>query len=212
LLPGDRPVSVAGLPVANAEEFVKAIRSNPEKMLHLVVERSGRDIDLTLRPESKHDVTDGGRSVGVIGASIRGRYLQVEVRYGPVESVRRGVNQTWDVTAFSARMIGKMVLGEVSLRNLSGPLTIADYAGQSARLGWIVFASFLAFISISIGLMNLLPIPMLDGGHLLYHLVEIITGHPPSERVLEWSQRAGMAVLAGLMTVALFNDFSRLLS
>ena len=109
-------------------------------------------------------------------------------------------------------MIGKMLSGEVSLKNISGPVTIADYAGQSARLGPLAFISFVAFISISLGVMNLLPIPMLDGGHLLYYSAEIVRGRPPSERFLEWSQRAGMFLLAGLMVVALFNDFARLLS
>jgi regulator of sigma E protease len=105
-----------------------------------------------------------------------------------------------------------MVQGQISLKNLSGPITIADYAGQSARLGLGIFLGLIAFISINLGLMNLMPIPMLDGGHLLYYCVEIIQGRPPSERFLEMSQRAGMAVLACLMSVALFNDFSRLLS
>ncbi len=109
-------------------------------------------------------------------------------------------------------MLGRMIMGEVSLKNLSGPVTIADYAGQSARVGMITYLTFIAFISISIGLMNLLPIPMLDGGHLLYYLVEILLGRAPPQRFVEWGQRAGIAVLASLMLVALFNDFTRLIS
>jgi regulator of sigma E protease len=106
-------------------------------------------------------------------------------------------------------MMGKMLIGEVSIKNISGPVTIADYAGQTARIGWAAYISFLALVSVSLGVLNLLPIPMLDGGHLLYYLVEIIRGSPPSARSVDWGQRAGMAVLAGLMVIALFNDLVR---
>ena len=124
-----------------------------------------------------------------------GQVDKLEVHYGPIEAVAHGATQTWDLGVFSLRMIGKMVTGQVSMKNISGPLTIADYAKKSAQLGLLPFISFVAFISISLGVMNLLPIPMLDGGHLLYYSAEIVRGRPPSERFLEWSQRAGMFLL-----------------
>jgi regulator of sigma E protease len=120
--------------------------------------------------------------------------------------------RTVDTSVFSIKMMGKMIVGEVSWRNVSGPLTIADYAGQTVKLGLSAYISFLALISISLGVLNLLPIPMLDGGYLLYYLIEIVTGKPPAEKWLDLAQKAGMGLLACLMVLALFNDFVRLLS
>ena len=122
----------------------------------------------------------------------------------------RGTTRTWDTAWFSLRMMGRMLMGEVSWRNISGPVTIADYAGQTARIGLAAYVAYLALISISLGVLNLLPIPMLDGGHLLYYLVEIVRGSPPSARWISLGQRAGIGLLASLMGLALFNDFARL--
>jgi regulator of sigma E protease len=135
----------------------------------------------------------------------------VDVRYGPLESLQRAVVRTWDMSVFSLRMLGKMVMGELSWRNLSGPVAIADYAGQSSRVGWYAYLGFLALISISLGVLNLLPVPVLDGGHLVYYGLEAVRGRPLSERSLELTQKAGMAVIGLLMAVALFNDLSRLI-
>jgi regulator of sigma E protease len=129
-----------------------------------------------------------------------------------VESVGLAVERTWDTALFSLRMLGRMVTGEASWKNLSGPVTIADYAGQTARLGVVAYLSFLALVSISLGVLNLLPIPMLDGGHLLYYLVEILKGSPPADWVVEWGQRAGIGVLVMLTALALYNDLTRLLA
>jgi len=134
------------------------------------------------------------------------------VRYGPVVSLEKSVAKTWEMSFFSLRMLAKMVIGEVSWRNLSGPVTIADYAGQSASLGLTPYLTFLALISISLGVLNLLPIPLLDGGHLLYYTIEVLKGSPVSERVMELGQRAGLAVLLFLMAFAFYNDINRLLS
>jgi len=134
----------------------------------------------------------------------------VTVRYGLFESMGRAAVRTWDTAWLSLRMMGRMVIGEVSWRNISGPVTIADYAGQTARLGIAAYVAYLALISISLGVLNLLPIPMLDGGHLLYYLVEIVRGSPPPDRWIDIGQRAGIGLLAGLMGLALFNDFARL--
>jgi regulator of sigma E protease len=116
------------------------------------------------------------------------------------------------MSVFSLRMLGKMLVGEVSWRNLSGPVTIADYAGQSAQLGLLSYLAFLALISISLGVLNLLPIPLLDGGHLMYYTIEVLKGSPVSERVMELGQRAGLAVLLFLMAFAFYNDINRLIT
>jgi regulator of sigma E protease len=123
-----------------------------------------------------------------------------------------GVLRTWDTSIFSLRMLGGMLTGEVSPSNLSGPVAIADFAGQSARLGWLSFVSFLALMSISLGVLNLLPVPVLDGGHIMYYLVEAVTGRPVSQRLVEVGQRVGIAVLATLMLVAFYNDIQRLIT
>jgi regulator of sigma E protease len=136
----------------------------------------------------------------------------VEVRYGPGESLVRALAKTWEMSVFSLRMLGKMIVGEVSWRNLSGPVTIADYAGQSAQLGLLPYLAFLALISISLGVLNLLPIPLLDGGHLMYYTIEVLKGSPVSERVMELGQRAGLVVLLFLMAFAFYNDINRLIS
>jgi regulator of sigma E protease len=209
LQPQDRILAVDGTPVSEVEPFVKLIRKAPGRALVLHVARGNSLLDLKVTPES-HQEGDQPAN-GSIGVSLQGPAM-ARVQYGVIDSVDHALHQTYDMTALSARMLVKMVQGQISLKNLSGPITIADYAGQSARLGLGIFLGLIAFISINLGLMNLMPIPMLDGGHLLYYCVEIIQGRPPSDRFLEMSQRAGMAVLACLMSVALFNDFSRLLS
>ncbi len=208
LLAGDRIVAIDGKAVDDVDALQRTIAAAPGRALRLAVDRNGTQLETSVTPQP----VPGSPAVGRIGVQLRGQMETVLVRYGPIDAIAHGFGQTWDLCVFSVRMIGKMLSGEVSLKNISGPVTIADYAGQSARLGPMAFISFIAFISISLGVMNLLPIPMLDGGHLLYYFAEIVRGRPPSERFLEWSQRAGMFVLAGLMVVALFNDFVRLLS
>ncbi len=207
---GDRIAAIDGQPIANTEDFRARIQGAAGQLITLKVLRGDEEIAAQIKPDAEPDPRHRGASMGVIRVTLRGAPT-ITVRYGPIDGFIAACDQTWDMTSFSVKMMGKMVMGQVSLKNLSGPGTMADFAGQAARRGWIVFVTFIAFISVSIGLMNLLPIPMLDGGHLLYYFVEIIKGRPPSERFLELSQRAGMVVLAGLMSVALFNDFSRLL-
>lgn len=154
---------------------------------------------------------ENGKQIGRIGAVFGVDLPKTTVSYGLFRSVWEGAKKTWDTAVFSVEMIWKMLTGEVSVKNISGPVTIADYAGQTARLGLEPFISFLALVSISLGILNLLPIPMLDGGHLLYYSVEIVTGRPVSERVQMAAQKVGIAVLCGLMFLALFNDLNRLM-
>ncbi len=151
------------------------------------------------------------RTIGRIGAEIGEQLDLVVVRYGPVDGFGRAVIRTWEGAAFSLRMIGKMIVGEVSWKNISGPVTIADVSGKAARAGLDKYLNVLALISISIAVLNLLPIPVLDGGHLLYYLIELVRGSPPAEWAVQWGQRLGFTTLVLLTALALFNDISRLL-
>jgi len=138
--------------------------------------------------------------------------MLVEVSYAPVEALGRSLRKTWEISVISLKMMGKMVLGEVSMKNISGPITIADYAGQSAAMGVAAYLGFLALISISLGVLNLLPIPLLDGGHLLYYVAELVKGSPVSEQAWEFGQKIGIALLGTLMVFAVYNDINRLVS
>jgi regulator of sigma E protease len=167
-----------------------------------------------LTPEVEN--VDGTR-IGKIGAGPRLDEkwlagLRTEVRYGPGRALIESVDKTLGLTGFTLEMMGRMVIGQVSWRNLSGPLTIADYAGQSAQMGWISFISFLALISVSLGVLNLLPIPLLDGGHLMYYSVEILRGRPLSEKAMELGSRIGIALIFIMMVLAFYNDLVRLTS
>ena len=211
---GDRIVSIDGREMHLWEDVVNAVRGSPDEELRLVVQRGGDRLEISLRPAVERE---NGKRIGRIGAVQKvdpewGNSHFALVHYGPVDALGKALGRTWEMSAFSLKMLGKMVTGVVSWRNLSGPLTIADYAGQSAKMGLGAFVSFLAFISISLGVLNLLPIPLLDGGHLLYYVVEIFKGSPVSERVMELGQRVGLTLLLFLMAFAIFNDFNRLLT
>ncbi len=208
LTANDLIVAVDGEQRPDVAQVIRIIQAHPNQPLAFEVEREGQIRHVTLTPAAV--TLENGKVVGRAGFQLGGHVPMVEVNYGVFESVWLGVTKTFDTAWFSLKMMGKMLIGEVSIKNISGPVTIADYAGQTARIGWAAYISFLALVSVSLGVLNLLPIPMLDGGHLLYYLVEIIRGSPPSARSIDWGQRAGMAVLAGLMVVALFNDLIRI--
>lgn len=188
-------------------QLVRIIQQHAGQSLPLTIVRDGAQVSLTVVPRAE---TVEGQTIGRIGVQLGGEAPMVTVRYGLLESLGRATVRTWDTAWLSLRMMGRMVIGEVSWRNISGPVTIADYAGQTARLGLAAYVAYLALISISLGVLNLLPIPMLDGGHLLYYLVEIVRGSPPPDRWIDIGQRTGIGLLAGLMALALFNDFARL--
>jgi regulator of sigma E protease len=211
---GDRVITVDGARVASWEALVAKVRASPGRRLVFELERDRRLQRVEVTPEA---ATQGAETIGRIGAAphvdpetLKDYYL--DVRYAPLEAATKAVAKTSEMSIFSLRMLGKMAVGEISWRNLSGPVTIADYAGQSASLGLAPYLAFLALISISLGVLNLLPIPLLDGGHLMYYAIELLKGSPVSERVMELGQRAGLALLLFLMAFAFYNDIHRLLS
>jgi regulator of sigma E protease len=208
--PGDTLVAVEGRPVGRAREFIERVKASPGRPLQVDVLRDGQSRRVVVRPESVVDEATG-QSIGRIGAQLRDRIAMETVTHGPLESLALGVRQTWEMSVFSLKMLGKMVTGDLSVRNLSGPVTIADLAGQTARIGWFAYVNFLALISISLGVLNLLPIPVLDGGHLVYYALEGIRGRPLSERFIELTQKAGLGVIMVMMALALFNDITRLI-
>ena len=213
LMPGDRLINANGQTLNSWQDWVKLVRQNPDRTVNVEVERQGVMRPLRLTPTA---TKEGTLVVGKIGAApqvdkaaLAG--LLTEVRYGPLDALWQGTKKTWAMSAFTLEMMGRMVMGQVSMKNLSGPLTIADFAGQSAALGWVSFIGFLALISVSLGVLNLLPIPLLDGGHLMYYISEVFTGRPVSDRLMELGSRVGLTALLLLTSFALYNDLQRLI-
>ena len=211
---GDRVLRIGEKRVNAWGDLVAIVRDAPGQSLEVEVERDGQSAVFRLEPKG---VEENGRTIGRIGVSMADAEAQrellfVTVRYGVVDALMKGFDQTWDTAAMSLSVMGRMITGDVSVKNLSGPVTIADFAGQSARMGLSHYIKFLALISISLGVLNLLPVPVLDGGHLLYYVIEIIKGGPVSERIMEIGQQIGMALLAALMAFAFYNDINRLVA
>lgn len=207
---GDRIESIDGVPVQDGLAFVEKVREAAGKSLLLRGSRGAQPFEASVVPEAVADGADG-KQIGRIKVEVPLAPQMTTISDSPWTAVAKGAQRTWDTSVMTIKMIGKMIVGQVSWKNITGPITIADYAGQTARVGLVSYLSFLAFISISLGVMNLLPIPVLDGGHLLYYALEILTGRPVSERFGEMAQRAGLGLLMALMLVAAFNDIARLM-
>ncbi|MFZ9407395.1 MAG: RIP metalloprotease RseP [Burkholderiaceae bacterium] len=213
LLTGDQILAIDGRSITRPGQVVEHLRGHPGQEVRLDVERARvvQRIVVVPQPQVSDRPEDAGRTIGRIGAALQGRVEMVEVSQGFLGGLAHGVHKTWEMSWFSLRMLGKMLVGDLSWRNLSGPVAIADYAGQSAKIGVMAYIGFLALISVSLGVLNLLPVPVLDGGHLVYYGLEAIKGRPLSERFMQMTQRIGIVLVAGLMVVALFNDITRLI-
>jgi regulator of sigma E protease len=209
---GDRVLSLGGVPVVDAKNIVErvrgAVRDGQPVPQQWVVERDGRTLNFAVTPRV---VQEGGQTFGRVEVVPGQPPQRVTVRHGPLQGLQQGALRTWEVSTLTVKMLGRMLVGQASLKNLSGPLTIADYAGQSVGKGLTFYLGFLALVSVSLGVLNLLPLPMLDGGHLMYYIFEGVTGRPVSDLWLARLQRGGIVVLLMLMSIALFNDVTRLL-
>lgn len=212
LEPGDRILAMDGMPVADWEDWVQQVRARPNEAVDIEISRGGETRRVTLRIGSRQQ--DGIR-IGYVGASPHvpqqlQESLRAEYRYAPMAALPVAVQRTWQMSVMTVRMLARMATGQLGLDNLSGPINIAQYAGYSAQIGLVSYLGFLAVISISLGVLNLLPIPVLDGGHLAFYLMEGIRGKPLSERVQHWGQQIGIIALVLMMGLAFYNDLVRL--
>ena len=209
--PDDEIISIDNIVINGWENVVNYVKDSPNKQLQFRVLRDKRNLKINATPIA---YTENGKTIGRLGASVKLNQeefekLLIDINYTPLESLTKAFVKTWETSIFSLKMLGSMVVGKVSWKAISGPVSIASYAGESANLGLKAFLGFLALVSISIGVLNLLPIPVLDGGHLMYYIAEILKGSPVSEHVMMAGQKIGITLLGLLMFVALFNDISR---
>ena len=209
---GDRVITIDAKPMSVWEDVRATIHANPGRVLHFTIERDGGRLNLAVTPDK---LEEAGEQVGRLGVGPLvpeyPAHMRVWTRLDPVTALSEGAQTTWLMSALTLKMLGKMITLEVSTKTISGPITIAQYAGYSAKVGWDRFLMFLAAVSISLGVLNLLPVPVLDGGHLLVYVIEAIKGGPLSERTLQWGQQIGIMLLFALMSLAFYNDFARIL-
>ncbi len=217
MLAGDRIVSVDGAPLTGWLQWVQRVRASPELPLNIVVQRDSSMVSLTIVPQLTE--AEDGSQIGVIGAYVQEFDLMAslpperlrEVHYNPLSAFVPAVQETWDKSVFVLDSIKKMVIGLISVKNINGPITIAQVAGETASYGLEVYLGFLAILSISLGVLNLLPIPVLDGGHLLYYSIEAIIRRPVPDRIQAMGLQLGLLLISGVMVLAVYNDVSRLL-
>jgi len=217
LLAGDRIVRVAGKRIDGWTQWVEIIRASPELELEVEVERGNQLIELRLTP-ALSELPDGSR-IGIIGAYVQQvdydelvpREMRREVKYNVLSAIVPAITETYEKSVFVLVSIKKMIVGLISVKNINGPITIAQVAGETASYGLNVYLGFLALLSISLGVMNLMPIPILDGGHILYNLIEIVTRRPVPEKVQSFGLQIGLLLISGIMMLAVYNDVARLL-
>jgi regulator of sigma E protease len=212
LKPNDLVLAINQNKVNNWEFFVQEIQQHPDVNIDILVQRDAEEINIRVKPDA---VVENGKTIGRIGAAFKIGQTELDQflvtsHYSVAGALVKAVEKTWDTAIFSLKMLGNMLVGHVSWKGMSGPVTIASYAGQSANMGIKVFIGFLALISISIGVLNLLPIPILDGGHFMYYMVEFFTKKPVSEAVMNFGQKVGFILLGSIMVLALYNDINRL--
>ncbi|HEV7816774.1 MAG TPA: RIP metalloprotease RseP [Janthinobacterium sp.] len=201
--------AIDGKPVADGPALIAIIRGAAGKTLEFEGSRAGAPLRLAVRPDA---AIEGAVTVGKISAVVTMAPDMIAVASSPSEAVAKAARKVWETSTMTLKVMGRMIAGQASLKNVTGPITIADYAGQTARIGAISYLSFIAMVSISLGVMNLLPVPVLDGGLLLYYSLEVLTGRPVPKRVDEIAQRVGVGLLVALMALAVFNDIGRLLT
>ncbi|MCH7672254.1 MAG: RIP metalloprotease RseP [Proteobacteria bacterium] len=217
LLAGDEIVSVNGRAIRGWTHWVEVIRANPELELDTVVKREGIETAIMLRPATR--TLEDGSVIGSIGAYVQETSFSElvppemlrEISYNPISAIQPALQETWDKSVFILASVKKMVVGLISVKNINGPITIAQIAGQTASYGIDVYLGFLALLSISLGVLNLLPIPVLDGGHLMYYMIEAVIRRPVPERIQAWGLQLGLLLISGIMVLAIYNDVSRLL-
>jgi len=213
-LVGDEVIAVDGEPMDDWVAWANYVRERPEQVINIALIRDSLTLNLDVIP-AKIEMQNG--VIGRVGLSpfvpedFYDDMMAVQ-RYGFIESIGASFNKTYEMSILTLKMFGKMITGQASLDNISGPISIAQYAGQSASIGFVSFLGFMAIISISLGVLNLLPVPLLDGGHLMYYTIEFIKGSPMSEEAQLFGQKIGIALLGGLMFLAVFNDLSRVFS
>ncbi|MHA3057857.1 RIP metalloprotease RseP [Acinetobacter sp. ANC 4641] len=211
---GDKIIAIDGVKTPDWFDVVDIVQKSPEKLLKIDVERQGKVLQLQVMPQGKRD--NMGNVTGMLGVQTKSAHINVPsqykqtIQYTPVQAFGKAVQKTGEISSMILNSMTKMVRGLIGLENLSGPITIAKVAGQSAEMGWQTFISFMALMSVSLGILNLLPIPMLDGGHLVYYFIEAIRGKPVSEQIQMIGFKIGMVLLGSMMVLALFNDFMRL--
>ncbi|MFK8068139.1 MAG: RIP metalloprotease RseP [Gammaproteobacteria bacterium] len=210
---GDEIISADGTPIGTWMDWVKYVQARPAVKIKTEILRDQQQLFLQLIPD-RFEQND--KIVGRIGATVQIKKLDDAFvgidKYGPIAAVTQGIKKTWEMSGLTLKLMGKMIMGEASVKNLSGPISIAQYAGQSATIGLTAFLSFLAIVSVSLGVLNLLPIPILDGGHLLYYIIELLIGKPVSESVQIVGQNIGIVLLVAMMSVAFYNDIARIFS
>jgi regulator of sigma E protease len=206
---GDTVLTINDIALSDGLQFLEMVKASPGQLLKMQVKRGERILNIAVTPVS---LEKDGKAVGRIQVEMPLMPEMTVATDAPAAALSKGIAKTWDTSVLTLKMVGKMMTGEVSLKNITGPITIADYAGQTARIGMVSYLSFIALISISLGVMNLLPIPVLDGGLLLYYSLEVFTGKAVPARFGDIAQRAGVGILMTLMAVAVFNDIVRLMS
>jgi len=211
---GDLVLTVNDKKISDWESFVHEVRLYPSKKIEILVQRGSAQHHLAIIPDA---TKENGKVIGRIGAGFKIEQAQLDQyfvtqHFTVVQALAKSLEKTWETSVFSLKMLGNMLIGNVSWKGMSGPVTIASYAGQSANMGIKVFIGFLALVSISIGILNLLPIPILDGGHFMYYMVEFFTGKPVSEAVISIGQKIGLFILGWMMVLALYNDMNRLIT
>lgn len=211
---GDLVLAINDKPIEDWEALIQEVKLHPAEKIEILIERDSKELRFAIVPD---EVRENGKAIGRIGAGFQAEQAELDQyfitqHYTVMEALVKSVEKTWETSVFSLKMLGNMLLGKVSWKGMSGPVTIASYAGQSANMGIKVFIGFLALISISIGILNLLPIPILDGGHFMYYMVEFFTGKPVSEAAINIGQRIGFFLLGWMMVLALYNDMNRLIT